>query len=163
MLLGRALVENGDTAKGRELLQEVMQFADSSGQAKLVKEGRLALAQAYMKEQSFELALEEARTGTIDARKNRDLRGQLSFLSLQLSAFVSLGEFKKALDIQSVMQQLREVLLDSENKSAIEGLQAEIELVRQSEDVLEKLEESKQLALAQAERACRRLFFGAYH
>ena len=46
-----------------------MQFADSSGQAKLVKEGRLALAQAYMKEQSFELALEEARTGTIDARK----------------------------------------------------------------------------------------------
>ena len=104
-----------------------------------------------MKEQSFELALEEARTGTIDARKNRDLRGQLSFLSLQLSAFVSLGEFKKALDIQSVMQQLREVLLDSENKSAIEGLQAEIELVRQSR-TLEKLEESKQLALAQAER-----------
>ena len=151
MLLGRALVENGDTAKGRELLQEAMQFADSSGQAKLVKEGRLALAQAYMKEQSFELALEEARTGTIDARKNRDLRGQLSFLSLQLSAFVSLGEFKKALDIQSVMQQLREVLLDSENKSAIEGLQAEIELVRQSR-TLEKLEESKQLALAQAER-----------
>ena len=40
MLLGRALVENGDTAKGRELLQEAMQFADSSGQAKLVKEGR---------------------------------------------------------------------------------------------------------------------------
>ena len=151
MLLGRALVEKGDTSKGRELLQEAMRFANSSGQAKLVKEGRLALAQAYMKEQNFELALEEARTGTIDARKNRDLRGQLSFLSLQLSAFVSLGEFKKALDIQSVMQQLREVLLDSENKSAIEGLQAEIELVRQSR-TLEKLEESKQLALAQAER-----------
>jgi len=151
MRLGRALVENGDTAKGRELLQEAMQFADSSGQAKLVKEGRLALAQAYMKEQSFELAIEEARTGTIDARKNRDLRGQLSFLSLQLSAFVSLGEFKKALDIQSVMHQLHEVLLDSENKSAVEGLQAEIELVRQSR-TLEKLEESKQLALAQAER-----------
>ena len=49
------------------------------------------------------------------------------------------------------MQQLREVLLDSENKSAVEGLQAEIELVRQSR-TLEKLEESKQLALAQAER-----------
>ncbi len=146
MLLGRALVEKGDTSNGRELLQEAMRFANSSGQAKLVKEGRLALAQAYMKEQNFELALEEARTGTIDARKNRDLRGQLSFLSLQLSAFVSLGEFKKALDIQSVMQQLRELLLDSENKSAIEGLQTEIELVRQSR-TLEKLEEPKQLAL----------------
>lgn len=151
MLMGRALVENGETESGRKLLQEAMQFANSSGQARLMKDGRLALAQAYMKEQNFELALEEARVGTIDARKNRDLRGQLSFLSIQLSAFVSLGEFKKALDIQSVIQQLREVLLDSENKSAIEGLQAEIELVRQSR-TLEKLEESKQLALAQAER-----------
>ncbi|WP_394221417.1 diguanylate cyclase [Alteromonas gracilis] len=151
MLMGKALVENGDTMVGRELLQEAMQFASSSGQARLMKEGRLALAQAYMKEQNFERALAEARTGTIDARKNRDVRGQLSFLSIQLSAFVSLGEFKKALDIQSVIQQLREVLLDSENKSAIEGLQAEIELVRQSR-TLEKLEESKQLALAQAER-----------
>ncbi|TKB03278.1 diguanylate cyclase [Alteromonas portus] len=151
MLMGKALVENGDIPKGRDLLKEAMQFASSSGQAKLMKEGRLALAQAYMKEQSFELALAEARTGTIDARKNRDIRGQLSFLSLQLSAFVSLGEFKKALDVQSVIQQLREVLLDSENKSAIEGLQAEIELVRQSR-TLEKLEESKQLVLAQAER-----------
>ena len=150
MLMGKALVENNDIAKGRELLQEAMKFASSSGQAKLMKEGRLALAQAYMKEQNFELALKEARTGTIDARLNRDIRGQLSFLSLQLSAFVSLGEFKKALDIQSVIQQLREVLLDSENKSAIEGLQAEIELVRQSR-TLEKLEESKQLVLAQAE------------
>ena len=151
MLLGNALVESGDVAKGRELLKEAMQFARSSGQAKLMKEGRLALSQAYMKEQSFELALAEARTGTIDARKNRDIRGQLSFLSIQLSAFVSLGEFKKALDIQSVIQQLRERLLDSENRSAIEGLQAEIELVRQSR-TLEKLEESKQLVLAQAER-----------
>ena len=151
MLLGNALVESGDVTKGRELLKEAMQFARSSGQAKLMKEGRLALSQAYMKEQSFELALAEARTGTIDARKNRDIRGQLSFLAIQLSAFVSLGEFKKALDIQSVIQQLRERLLDSENKSAIEGLQAEIELVRQSR-TLEKLEESKQLVLAQAER-----------
>ena len=151
MLLGNALVESGDVTKGRELLKEAMQFARSSGQAKLMKEGRLALSQAYMKEQSFELALAEARTGTIDARKNRDIRGQLSFLAIQLSAFVSLGEFKQALDIQSVIQQLRERLLDSENKSAIEGLQAEIELVRQSR-TLEKLEESKQLVLAQAER-----------
>lgn len=151
MLMGRALVENGETAKGRELLMEAMRFASSSGQAKLMIDGRLALAQAYMKEQDFERALAEAKSGTIDARKSRDLRGQLSFLSLQLSAFVSLGEFKKALDIQSVIQQLREVLLDSENKSAIEGLQAEIELIRQSR-TLEKLEESKQLALAQAER-----------
>lgn len=62
-----------------------------------------------------------------------------------------MGEFKKALDIQSVIQQLREALLDSQNKTAIEGLQAEIELVRQSR-TLEKLTESKQLALAQAER-----------
>ena len=151
MLMGKALVENGDITQGRDLLKEAMQFANSTGQAKLMKEGRLALSQAYMKEQSFELALAEARKGTIDARKTRDIRGQLSFLSIQLSAFVSLGEFKKALDIQSVIQQLREMLLDSENKSAIEGLQAEIELVRQSR-TLEKLEESKQLVLAQAER-----------
>ena len=151
ILMGKAFVENGEIARGRALLQEAMQFPSSSRQTKLMKEGRLALAQAYMKEQDFELALAEARTGTIDARKNRDIRGQLSFLSLQLSAFVSLGEFKKALDVQSVIQQLREVLLDSENKTAIEGLQAEIELVRQSR-TLEKLEESKQLVLAQAER-----------
>lgn len=151
MLLGRAFVEDGDTKNGRELLQEAMAFAQSTGQLKLMQDGRLALARAYMKEQSFELALSEARAGTIEARKNRDLRGQISFLSIQLNAFVSLGEFKKALDIQSVIQQLREVLLDSENKSAIEGLQAEIEVIRQSH-TLEKLEESKQLALAQAEQ-----------
>ena len=151
MLLGRAFVEQGDTSKGRKLLQEAMAFAQSSGQLKLMQEGRLALARAYMKEQSFELALAEARTGTIEARKHRDLRDQISFLSLQLNAFVSLGEFKKALDIQSVIQQLREALLDSENKSAIEGLQAEIEVIRQSH-TLEKLEESKELALAQAEQ-----------
>lgn len=151
MLLGRAFVEQGDTSKGRKLLQEAMAFAQSSGQLKLMQEGRLALARAYMKEQSFELALAEARTGTIEARKHRDLREQISFLSLQLNAFVSLGEFKKALDIQSVIQQLREALLDSENKSAIEGLQAEIEVIRQSH-TLEKLEESKELALAQAEQ-----------
>lgn len=47
--MGQALVEVGDIAKGRGLLQEAMSFADSSGQAKLVKEGRLALAQAYLK------------------------------------------------------------------------------------------------------------------
>ncbi|GFD84787.1 hypothetical protein KUL150_08460 [Alteromonas sp. KUL150] len=151
MLLGRAFVEQGDTSKGRKLLQEAMAFAQSSGQLKLLQEGRLALARAYMKEQSFELALAEARTGTIEARKHRDLRDQISFLSLQLNAFVSLGEFKKALDIQSVIQQLREALLDTENKSAIEGLQAEIEVIRQSH-TLEKLEESKELALAQAEQ-----------
>ena len=151
MLLGSALVEHGDTQNGRELLQEAMAFAQSSGQLKLMQEGRLALARAYMKEQSFELALAEARTGTVEARKHRDLREQISFLSLQLNAFVSVGEFKKALDIQSVIQQLREALLDSENKSAIEGLQAEIEVIRQSH-TLEKLEESKQLALAQAEQ-----------
>ena len=151
MLLGRAFVEQGDTSKGRKLLQEAMAFAQSSGQLKLMQEGRLALARAYMKEQSFELALAEARTGTIEARKHRDLRDQISFLSLQLNAFVSLGEFKKALDIQSVIQQLREALLDTENKSAIEGLQAEIEVIRQSH-TLEKLEESKELALAQAEQ-----------
>ncbi|MEC8232559.1 MAG: tetratricopeptide repeat protein [Pseudomonadota bacterium] len=151
IVMGQALVEVGDIAKGRGLLQEAMSFADSSGQAKLVKEGRLALAQAYLKEQNFENALIHARTGTVTARKSKDLRGQLSFLSLQLSAYVSMGEFKKALDIQSVIQQLREALLDSQNKTAIEGLQAEIELVRQSR-TLEKLTESKQLALAQAER-----------
>ena len=151
MLLGSALVEHGDTQNGRKLLQEAMAFAQSSGQLKLMQEGRLALARAYMKEQSFELALAEARTGTVEARKHRDLREQISFLSLQLNAFVSVGEFKKALDIQSVIQQLREALLDSENKSAIEGLQAEIEVIRQSH-TLEKLEESKQLALAQAEQ-----------
>jgi diguanylate cyclase (GGDEF)-like protein len=151
ILMGKALIETGDVRKGIELLQEAMHFAISSGQAKLVKEGRLALAQAYVKEQNFEQALSQARMGTIAARKNRDIRGQLSFLSLQLSAFVSQGEFKKALDIQSVIQQLREALMDSQSKTAIEGLQAEIELVRQSR-ALEKLAESKKLALAQAEQ-----------
>lgn len=151
LLMGKALVENGDIVKGRALLQEAMSFANSSGQAKLVRESRLALAEAFMKEQDFKQALYHARIGTVDARKNRQLREQLSFLSIQLSAYVSLGEFKKALDIQSVIQQLREAMLDSQNKNAIEGLQAEIELVRQSR-TLEKLQESKQLALAQAER-----------
>jgi hypothetical protein len=151
LLMGKALVENGDIVKGRALLQEAMSFANSSGQAKLVRESRLALAEAHMKEQNFKQALYHARIGTVDARKNRQLREQLSFLSIQLSAYVSLGEFRKALDIQSVIQQLREAMLDSQNKNAIEGLQAEIELVRQSR-TLEKLQESKQLALAQAER-----------
>lgn len=151
LLMGKALVENGDIVKGRALLQEAMSFAHSSGQAKLVRESRLALAEAFLKEQDFKQALYHARIGTVDARKNRQLREQLSFLSVQLSAYVSLGEFKKALDIQSVIQQLREAMLDSQNKNAIEGLQAEIELVRQSR-TLEKLQESKQLALAQAER-----------
>ncbi len=151
IVMGKALIETSDISKGIGLLNEAMHFAKSSGQVKLVKEGRLALAQAYIKEQNFEQALTHARLGTIAARKNRDLRGQLSFLSVQLSAFVSLGEFKKALDIQSVIQQLREALMDSQSKTAIEGLQAEIELVRQSR-ALEKLTESKKLALAQAEQ-----------
>lgn len=151
LMMGKALVEKADIVEGRALLEQAMSFANSSGQAKLVRESRLALAEAYMKEQNFKEALFHARIGTVDARKSRNLREQLRFLSVQLSAYVALGEFKKALDIQSVIQQLREAMLDSQNKTAIEGLQAEIELVRQSR-TLEKLQESKQLALAQAER-----------
>ncbi|BFT29445.1 hypothetical protein D210916BOD24_06210 [Alteromonas sp. D210916BOD_24] len=151
ILLAKVLVKNGDLEKGREILQEAIAFAIDSAQDKLIKEGRLALAHAYLQEHDYEQALIHARQGTVEARTQKDLRGQLSFLTVQLSTFVSLGDFEKALDIQSVIQQLREALLDTQNKAALEGLQAEIELVRQSHK-FEKLEESKRLALAEAER-----------
>ena len=151
MLMGKALLETGDTVKGTALLQEAMSFALESGQIGLVNDVRLALAQGYMREQKFDRALIYARAGTVDARKHGNLRDQLRFLAIQLSANVSLGDFEKALDIQSVVQELREALLNSETQNAVKGLQAEIELVRQSGE-LEKLEESKQLVIAKAER-----------
>lgn len=151
MLMGKALLETGSTVKGIALLQEAMSFALESGQIGLVNDVRLAIAQSYMRERQFDLALGLARAGTIDARKNGSLRDQLRFLAIQLSANVSLGDFEKALDIQSVVQELREGLLNSENQSVLKGLQAEIELVRQSGE-LEKLAESKQLVIAKAER-----------
>ena len=149
--LGEAFIAMGNSSRGFALIQEAMAFAQSSTHAVLIKQARLALAQALIDENDFKQALVYAREGTLDAREEKDIRSQLTFLSLQLSAYVSLNEFKKALDIQAVIQQLRELLLNSQNKSAIEGLQAEIELVRQS-TAFEKLKESKQLALAQAER-----------
>ena len=132
MLMGKALLETGSTVKGIALLQEAMNFALESGQIGLVNDVRLALAQSYMRERQFDLALAFARAGTIDARKHGNMRDQLRFLAIQLSAHVSLGDFEKALDIQSVVQELREGLLNSENQNALKGLQAEIELVRQS-------------------------------
>ena len=151
MLMGKALLETGNTVKGTALLQEAMSFALESGQIGLVNDVRLALAQGYMREQKFDLALAFAHAGAADARQHGNLRDQLRFLAIQLSANVSLGDFEKALDIQSVVQELREALLNSENQIALKGLQAEIELVRQSGE-LEKLEESKQLVIAKAER-----------
>ena len=151
ILMAKVLVKKGEVKQGRDILQEAISFALASAQGKLIKEGRLALAQAYLQEQEYEQALTHARQGTVEARTQKDLRGQLSFLTVQLSTFVSLGDFEKALDIQSVIQQLREALLDKQNKAVLEGLQAEIELVRQSHE-FEKLEESKRLALAEAER-----------
>lgn len=151
LMMGRSFIEQGRLQEARQLINASMMFATSSGLKKLVKESREALAQAFMKEQNFERALLEAKEGTVSARNARDLHWQVRFLSIQLSALVSLGEFKKALDVQSVIQQLRQALADSENQNAIKGLQAEIELIRQSRD-LEKLEESKHIALAQLER-----------
>ena len=45
MLMGKALLETGDTVKGTALLQEAMSFALESGQIGLVNDVRLALAQ----------------------------------------------------------------------------------------------------------------------
>ncbi len=151
IVLGRALIETGNEPRGISLLQEAMSFAAESGQTRLVNDVRLALAQNYLREQKFDLALAFASEGLTDAREKGNLRGQLRFLAIQLSASVSLGDFQKALDIQSVIQKLREALLSSENQNALKGLQAEIELVRQSKE-LERLEESKQLVIAQAEK-----------
>ena len=101
--------------------------------------------------QQFDDALAYAKNGTIEARRRGDLRSQLNFLSIQVKALAAKGEFKRALDIQSVLQNIREEVLSSGSEVAIAQLQAEIEIERQAQSI-QVLQKTKQLALAEAEQ-----------
>lgn len=149
--LGEALVKTGDTEQGLMLLEESLAVAKSTGQQKLLQQARLALANAMMSLQQFDDALAYAKNGTIEARRRGDLRSQLNFLSIQVKALAAKGEFKRALDIQSVLQNIREEVLSSGSEVAIAQLQAEIEIERQAQSI-QVLQKTKQLALAEAEQ-----------
>ncbi|WP_421132230.1 diguanylate cyclase [Alteromonas sp. A079] len=149
--LGEALCRNDRVDEGLETLSRVLDYAEDTQQARLSNHTRLALSRSLINAQRFDDALIYAKAGTISARKQHNVAEQIAFLNLQLSAYVSLGKFKMALDIQSVIQQLKELLRDSRNQEAISVLQAEIALTRQASE-LQKLEKSSDLALAMAEQ-----------
>ena len=149
--LGEALCRNERVDEGLNKLLRVLEYADDTEQAGLRNNTRLSLTRSLINAQRFDEALIYARAGTISARERHNVAEQIAFLNLQLNAYVSLGKFKMALDIQSVIQQLNELLRDSRNQEAISVLQAEIALTRQASE-LQKLEKSSDLALAMAEQ-----------
>ena len=149
--LGEALTLNERVEEGLNRLLDVLDYADATAQAGLRNNTRLSLTRSLLNAQRFDEALVYARAGTISARERHNVAEQIAFLNLQLNAYVSLGKFKMALDIQSVIQQLNELLRDSRNQEAINVLQAEIALTRQASE-LQKLEKSSDLALAMAEQ-----------
>lgn len=149
--LGEALCLNERVEEGLNKLFRVLDYADDTEQASLRNNTRLSITRSLMNAQRFDDALIYAKAGTISARERHNVAEQIAFLNLQLNAYVSLGKFKMALDIQSVIQQLNELQRDSRNQEAIDVLQAEIALTRQASE-LQKLEKSSDLALAMAEQ-----------
>ncbi|MDO6568337.1 diguanylate cyclase [Alteromonas sp. 1_MG-2023] len=149
--LGEALVKTGETQEGLALLEGSLAFAKSTGRKKLLQQSRLALANAMLSLQQFDDALAYAKNGIIDARQSTDLRSQMDFLSIQVKALAAKGEFKRALDIQSVLQSIKEEVLSSGSEVAIAQLQAGIEIERQAQSI-QVLQKTKQLALAEAEQ-----------
>ena len=150
MLLGEALVKHGDTQAGLTLLNNSYGYALQTNRHPLIKQTRLALANAMLAIQDFDQALKYAQNGTLHAREVSDIRSQMDFLTLQVNAYAAKGDFRKALDIQSVLQSIREKMLQSENQAVIGRLQAEVELERQSQ-ALQMLKKTKAMELAQAE------------
>lgn len=149
--LGEAYVKIGNTQQGLDLLQEGLRFAQSSKHYPLINQARLALASAMVAIKDFDQALQYAQEGADNAQQIHNVRSQLDFLALQVNAYAAKGNFKRALDLQSLVQKIKEQILQTENQALISRLQASIEVERQAQSI-QMLKKTKAIELAQAEQ-----------
>ncbi|NDV90203.1 diguanylate cyclase [Alteromonas sp. 345S023] len=149
--LGEAYVKMGNTQQGLGLLQQGLRFAQSSKHYPLINLARLALANAMLAIKNFDQALQFAQEGAETAQQIHNVRSQLDFLTLQVNAYAAKGNFKQALDLQSLVQTIKEQILQTENQAIISRLQAGIEVERQAQSI-QMLKQTKAIELAQAEQ-----------
>lgn len=149
--LGEAHIKAGDTSQGLPLLQESLNFALNTRHYPLIKQARFALANAMLATKDFDQALTYAQQGIENAQRINNVRSQIDFLSLQVNAYVAKGDFKRALNIQSLVQIIKEKILQTESQAIIGRLQAGIELERQAQSI-QMLKKTKAIALAEAKQ-----------
>ncbi|WP_124916923.1 tetratricopeptide repeat-containing diguanylate cyclase [Alteromonas flava] len=152
--LGQALIGQNKIADGMALLNEALTHAEAHGFLALKTKVRLILAQVHLQLSNYPTALEQAEIGLEEATQRKELPRQAEFESVRVEIYEKTGEFALAYAALKRQKQIEALILQQRRDNALTALQAEVEYVRQEQDIaLLRKNKASELNLAEQRNA----------
>ncbi|WP_181898314.1 diguanylate cyclase [Alteromonas aestuariivivens] len=160
--LGQVELAQGNTQLGLTYLTEALGRAKEHNFASLLTHIHLAIAEAFLRLNNLELALNHADKGLIEAEKRDELSRQTEFLAVKVSVFTAQQNFRQAFEALARKTRLEALIVDKNSAMSMAQLQSELEVERQAKSI-DALRRNKAIALAEAEQKNLRttLFLGS--